>query len=185
MYCTKCGKEIESGIICRECLEAEREQAVNEEPAAEQIEKEPETVETVELDETLWQPAYEALVVDAPIETVNENSMLGFGRALASTITGFVASMFGLVAYIFAIYGDSITESDPETALALLFAAVILTVVFTLPLGIISLVMGVKSIALFKRTIGKKPVATLILGIIGTYQAVSALLTFLSSLTYL
>ena len=185
MYCTKCGKEIESGIICRECLDAERDQVIKEEPAAEEIKTEPETVETVELDETLWQPAYEALVVDAPIEPVNENSMLGFGRALASTIMGFIASMFGLVAYIFAIYGDSITESDPETALAVLIAVLILGVVFTLPLGIISLVMGIKSITLFKRTLGKKPVATLILGIIGTYQAASALATFLYSLMYL
>lgn len=202
MYCTKCGKEIESGIICDACIEKEREQ-IAESPATEKIEhtvfesvsdeqaektvfdsvnEEP---AVVALDETLWQPAYEALVVDAPNKSVNDSPMLGFGRALASTIIGVFASIFGLIVYIFAIMGDSIAESDPDEALALLFAAVILIVVFTLPLAIISLVMGSKSITLFKKTVGKKPIATLILGIVGVYHAAGAFLMLLESLFYL
>jgi hypothetical protein len=111
--------------------------------------------------------------------------MLGFGKALASTIMSVICYIFGIVAYIFAVVGSTVTETDPEAALVMLVAAFVLHLVFALPLAIIALVMGIKSIKLFKRTVGKKPVATLILGIVGTYHAASTLLMFLSSLAFL
>ena len=167
MYCTKCGKEIESGIICDECLAKEREAEF----------------EQVKLDETLWEPAYGVVAIDATVE--NEDRMLGFGRALASAITGFIGYIAAIVCYMFAIAGDSLTAEDPDMALGLLIGALVCNLIFSLPLGIISLVMGTKSIKLFKRTVGKKPVATLILGIAGVYQGATALLMLLASLGYI
>ena len=176
MFCNKCGKEIENGVVCDECLERERAEELRaNDPSASR--------EFPTLDETLWQGA---IYTDTPAPSdENTDRMLGFGKALASTIMSVIGYIFGIVAYIFAVGGSTVTETDPEVALVMLVAAFVLHLVFALPLAIIALVMGIKSIKLFKRTVGKKPVATLILGIIGTYHAASTLLMFLSSLAFL
>ena len=175
MFCNKCGKEIEDGLVCDECLERERaEELKASEPAVEQ--------EFPALDETLWK---EAVYTESVPSDENTNGMLGFGKALASTIMAVIGYIFAIVAYIFAVGGGTITETDPEVALAMLIAAFVLHLVFAIPLAIIALVMGVKSIKLFMNTKGKKPIVTLILGIVGTYHAASALLMFLTSLAFL
>ncbi len=150
MYCTKCGKEIESGIICDECLAKDQARV-----------------------ETAPQRTYVIINNNEPKE--NEDRMLGFGKALSSTILSFVGLIFACVAYFFALMGASTGEDTGVGAIAL--------VIFSLPFLIISLVQGIKSIGLFKRTVGKKPIATLILGINGTYTAAMGLLfAFLSLL---
>ena len=142
MYCTKCGKQIESGIICDECL------------AKDQV-----------IVESAPQKTYVVINNNEPRE--NEDRMLGFGKALSSTILSFVGAIFAIGAYVFAMMGDMVGEDDG--------AGVIALVVCSLPFLIISLVQGLKSIGLFKRTVGKKPIATLILGINGTYTAAMGL----------
>ena len=149
MYCTKCGKEIEGGIICDECLAKDQARV-----------------------EFAPQQTYVVINNNEPKE--NEDRMLGFGKALSSTILSFVGVIFAAVAYFFAVMGMSVGEDNG--------AGVIAVVVCSLPFLIISLVQGIKSIALFKRTVGKKPIATLILGINGTYTAALGLLFALFSL---
>ena len=101
--------------------------------------------------------------------------MLGFGKALSSTILSFVGVIFAVVAYFFALIGATALDDS-------IGAGVIAVVVCSLPFLIISFVQGLKSIGLFKRTVGKKPIATLILGINGTYTAAMGLLFALLSL---
>ena len=149
MYCSKCGKQIESGIICDECLAKDQARV-----------------------EFTPQQTYVVINNNEPKE--NEDRMLGFGKALSSTILSFVGIIFACVAYFFALMGDSVGEDNAAVVIAL--------VIVSLPFLIISFVQGLKSIGLFKRTVGKKPIATLILGINGTYTAAMGLLFALLSL---
>ena len=150
MYCSKCGKQIESGIICDECL------------AKDQVRV-----------ESAPQKTYVVINNNEPRE--NEDRMLGFGKALSSTILSFVGVIFAVVAYVFAMMGATVLDNS-------FGAGAIALAVCSLPFLIISLVQGLKSIGLFKRTVGKKPIATLILGINGTYTAAMGLLFALLSL---
>ena len=174
MYCTRCGKEIESGIICDECIDRELEERIAQK-RSEQTTYDPASEPEADVEKEPERPAY-AVIVKAPSRPENENPMLGFGRALASTIIGVIASIFGFVTNIYAMAGENLAESDPDSALAVLIAVAILSIVFTIPLVIISLVMGARSIGVFTKAVGRKPIATLILGIVGVYHALGAVI---------
>jgi hypothetical protein len=96
--------------------------------------------------------------------------MRGFGKALTSTILGFIG-------YFFSVFTMAmLATEDPDVAIA---GGVFF--VMSLPLTIIPLIFGLKSIGLFKSTPAgmPKPIATLILGIVGLFFAALSLL-FLS-----
>ena len=78
MYCSKCGKEIDSGIICRECAfeEMNKQYTPEVKPASPQY--------------TQWMPE-------------PNNIMYGFGKALTGTILGFVAYIWTCMAMMYAI----------------------------------------------------------------------------------
>ena len=101
----------------------------------------------------------------APLETDAmpdpQNRMYGFGKALVSTILSSVGFIFAYMALAFCFI-------EPETGLAMSF--------ITLPLIIIPIIFGIKSINLFKarKASCAKPIATLILGIVGLSTAAIA-----------
>lgn len=102
----------------------------------------------------------------------------GFGKALAATIVGVVGMFAAMIAFelsVFALAGET-------SGLA------ILATVVSLGMGVLALVFGVQSIRRFKafRTAGlKRPVATLVLGIIGVATAAYALLFVYFSYSFL
>lgn len=173
MYCTKCGKQIDyDSPICKECVD---EMAVAATPA-ETVEPE---VEQSVTEQTELQPGESAEV--APANLVVESTpspvaqptaggsnlrMRGFGKALASTIMGFIG-------YFFSVFSMAmLVTEDPDVAIA---GGVFF--VMSLPLAIIPLVFGLKSIGLFKSTPSgtPKPIAALILGIVGVFFAALSL----------
>ena len=176
MFCNKCGKQIEKGTLCNECLVAE---LVSEEPAK---------VEAVVQESEKVVPAQESVATDAGIDAAgnftffNEQSsasvntpehadtsiksswiMYGFGRALASTI-------MSVIGYFFVYIGLYACIEVPEAGLV--FS------IFALPLIIVPLILGILSIKAFKsrRYAYAKPIPTLVLGIVGT--SISGLMAF-------
>jgi hypothetical protein len=185
MYCTKCGKQIDyDSPICKECVD---EMAVAAAPA-ETVEPEVEqnVIEQSEIEQpvqTELQPGESVEVAPAtytaqptPPPAVYPSAgganlrMRGFGKALTSTILGFIG-------YFFSVFTMAmLATEDPDVAIA---GGVFF--VMSLPLTIIPLIFGLKSIGLFKSTPAgmPKPIATLILGIVGLFFAALSLL-FLS-----
>lgn len=178
MYCTKCGKQIDyDSPICKECVD---EMAVAAAPA-ETVEPEAEqsVIEQSVTEQTELQPGESAEV--APVSFVVEPTpspvaqptaggsnlrMRGFGKALTSTILGFIG-------YFFSVFSMAmLVTEDPDVAIA---GGVFF--VMSLPLAIIPLVFGLKSIGLFKSTPSgtPKPIAALILGIVGVFFAALSL----------
>lgn len=168
MYCKKCGKFIDGEEdICNECLSKELTCGDNH----------------------------------CEAEADCSTRMLGFGGALASAITGVIGILFASCSYIFTllkaivtnpeIANGTIASMDPETVnylmeikdaiLSLTPAAVVLAV-FAAIACVPALVFGIKSIAAFRKVNnGKKPVATLVLGIVGIVTAASALIMLFSA----
>ena len=100
-----------------------------------------------------------------------ENRMFGFGKALCSAILGDTSIFFAYLAMILATNTFGIVVGVVFALLAL-------------PLAIISLVMGLRSIQCYnKRSASNcaKPIPTLILGIAGVVMGVLGLLLVLIS----
>lgn len=171
MYCTKCGKQIGyDSPICKECVdemaaatapaaavEPTIEQPVIQQP--EQTELQPgESAEVIPSADDAIAPV--AMQATSPVSGDNPR-MRGFGKALTSTILGFIG-------YFFAVMTMAMTAEDTDMAIA-----GVVFFILSLPLAIIPFVFGLKSIALFRSTPADtpKPIAALILGIIGLFFA--------------
>jgi hypothetical protein len=164
MFCTKCGKQIEQGTVCSECAAKSAANSYN--PGAQtgyaqqgygQTYGQQTNGQAYTAGANFYQP-YTA-PAQSPASDKN-NKMLGFGKALTSTIL----STFGL---LFAYVADILF-------LALDVEAAMILSIFTMPLAIIPLIFGISSIKVFTscKNSRSKPIATLILGINGL--AVSA-----------
>ncbi|MBO5789944.1 MAG: hypothetical protein J6R40_02190 [Clostridia bacterium] len=168
MYCNKCGKQIESGTLCQECYLAEQQaqaQAYAEQQAKiayEQAQKE--YTYTMQNGDVVYENNFENPMPDP------QNRMFGFGKALTSTILGWVGFIFAYIGLIGGII-------DPDVG--------ILFFMMSLPLVIIPLVFGIASIKVFmkRKATCVKPIATLILGIDGL--AASLFSAFFSFVTLL
>ncbi len=175
-FCNKCGKQIESGIICPECAIAEYEKAqlnkISNVPMPEAPVCEPQA--PVCEPQT---PVYEPVVthvpqpeIPAPVQHSDlrdpNNKKFGFTRALLSTI-------FGGVAFIISFISPFIEDA--------------IGFILILPLLVISIIFGIKSIVVFKKrkNLPAKPIATLILGIVGLAISGTLILEFLSEFLYL
>lgn len=205
MYCTRCGKKIDyDAFVCNECR-AQEEALLNgtpaEEPKAEAAEpiaaEEPVATATATA-EPVVEPASEPVKDEStysapqnqqyyysnpnnaytpytpyqPQPTVQPEipagnpRMFGFGKALASTILSFVAYIFSAITM-----GVATVEFSGATVVLLMM---------TLGMAIPALVMGVQSIKTFTRAGSlnlPRPIATLVLGIVGT--AITALDLFI------
>ena len=183
MYCTKCGKQIDyDSPICKECVDemaaaaapTEAVEPTIELPVIEQSEVEQpeqtelqpgESVEVAPITYTV-EPAAQPAAQPAANATLR---MRGFGKALTSTILGFVGYIFA--AFTMGMLGAALEDSDMAIAGVVFF-------VMSLPLTIIPFVFALKSIGLFKSTPSwmPKPIATLILGIVGLFFAALSML---------
>ena len=199
MFCTKCGKlTFGESTLCNDCL-AKKSAEVSESPASAPraevktapAEPKPEqtptqanpyarTENTVPYGNnpnpyagapyggnTYSEPFYSSENL-APLG--NTDKKLGFGKALTATILGYIAYIFGSawfgVGCIFPAVG------------------IIGTFVSSVPMLIVALILGIKSIKLFKSTVGQKPVITLVFGIIGVvFAALTVLMVFITLLT--
>lgn len=135
MYCSKCGKQIDyHAMVCNECKAAEAG----------------------------YTGGYYTAPTDTPVTPVapvQSTRMVGFGKALAGAILGFIGMYFAVFAITFAVLSP--------------VAGVVLNII-ALALGILSLVFGVQSIKTFKvlkNGPGGSPIATLVLGIVSTVFA--------------
>ncbi len=181
MYCNKCGKQIDSGVMCTDCLISELATSMAKEAP---VKNEPE--------KATEQPTYQAPTYQAPVyqavmdedlsqQTITEeppvtttmpepnNRMFGFGKALASTIVGFIGYICGFVWLMM-----SVAEGMGEASLIL---AIMLA-----PMVAISIIFGIKSIKTFiaRKATCAKPIPTLILGIVGAvFGAIAALFDLL------
>ena len=204
MYCSKCGKEIDNGVICYECyqkeqmaiMEREKERLEKERLEKERIERERlererlerERIEKERLEKE--QLRYASIIPDnnytyapktdvesAPAPRKN-NIMLGFGPALTSTILGFVGFIIAYASYYASLVEINSYYGDPETVVII---SIILNM-SALPFAIISLCLGIKSIKTFKSADGLKPIPSLILGINAITFCVSIFLFMFASL---
>ena len=104
-----------------------------------------------------------------PQPTTGNPRMNGFGKALASTILGFFAYFFSAITLGFAEVGE--------------IATTIVLLMMTLGMAIPSLVMGIKSIKTFTNAPKQglpRPIATLVLGIVGlSFAAIALFISFI------
>lgn len=157
MFCTRCGKEIDyDASICREC-EAEliKEAGMTSATAQQEIAAQP-----VELEQ--------------PKGSRKE----GFGGALAATILGWLGYFVSCInlGVTLGALGELSVAYDPE--IAAVFAGIIWVInVVCLGLSVPGLILGIKSMKCFFRAKNEgrvKPIATLILGIVGVAGAALA-----------
>ncbi len=163
MYCKKCGKFIETeSDYCNDC-------APKEAP-----------VETVVVEESAVETVAEPVCVPAePVQPKKEGKVMdGFGPALASTILGNIAYVCAYVAYLLYSMDGVMSVNTYGPTIAMIVFGVIFTIV-AIALVIPALVMGIKSINLFRYAVANKrvkPIPALILGIDATVVSVSAII---------
>ena len=193
MYCTRCGKKIDyDSFVCNECRAAEDalvgETKLDDSKPATEVNVEPESTVT-ETETPREQPApnqqyyystqntgyaqYQNPYTEqpAPVQTGNPR-MIGFGKALTSTILSFFGYIFSYVALLLAVDGE------PAGGLVMLLIA--------LGMSIPALILGIQSIKTSARVASQglpRPIATLVLGIVGL--AFSALALFFSFITFI
>lgn len=164
MYCRNCGKETENADgICDECRAREANS----------------------------RPSY----YDPPREDALYDKKYGFGGALAATIVGCVSAVLTYIGLILiatvvvalgADYGYGELYIDPSIVEGWDIGGLVLTIIGGIA-SIVSLVLGIMSIKKFKEAQrhGVKPVATLVLGIVGTVaSATGILVTFCGIICY-
>lgn len=132
MYCTKCGKELDhDGTLCDDCRNEEL--------------------------------IYGDNAVDSYVEEVfaqNGSRMSGFGKALTSTILGFIGIILSMVALAMAEEYDAIVS--------------IIVMFFIIAPFIIGLVFGIKSVKRFVAACKEdqvKPIPAFVLGLVGLVEA--------------
>ena len=160
MYCRKCGKQIDyDAPICKECEETE---IYFGNP------------------ETDTQPIAETKFEEKPAPQGSRKE--GFGGALTATILGSISFIISIIAMSLASVAIELSLYYDVTGL------VIFTIVFTvisLGCAIPSMILGIKGIRCFikAKNQGKiKPVATLVLGIVGLVSSAMTILYALLTL---
>ena len=158
MNCIRCGKKIENGSVCAECLaqEAMRQEAQTPQNNTGGF--------TVTQNFVASREAYGAEAVPT------QSRMAGFGLALTGVILGFFGFIFSYIAFIFAMIEE------------LAVVAVVLTVI-SLPFCILPIIFGFKSIGLFRATKAPnpKPIPGFVCGIVGLSEGAFSLLFVLLS----
>ena len=174
MYCNKCGKEIEKGTLCNECLVAELvgTETTKTEPQTPAV-QEPVvyTRQTIASESNVdasgnFSFFNEATNAPTPEQTSfmpePNNRMYGFGKALASAI---ISELSFVVPYI----GVIVAAFQPAVGIMLWL--------LSLPMVIISFIFGIQSIKVFmaRRSSCVKPIPTLVVGIVGLATAAFAM----------
>jgi len=176
MYCTRCGKEI--NYDSRFCVDCAKQLAYEATLAASRIEAEEKknadsAAPVAPNSEVALAPAQASAVVEAPavVAAPAANAPAepnnGLGKAIAALIMSNVGFFVGYFSIFFAIFA-------PGLGILMLLGGVALAVV--------SLIFGIKCIktfTTFSRAGLKKPVATLVMGIISLATAAVSLLIFM------
>lgn len=176
MFCSKCGKRIDyEAIVCNEC--------VNEQSFFVEENKEVLKVQTPE-------------TVDMREKTVEEkpkgSRRVGLGGAIAGVVMGYIALIFsalgmcyGIIGAIMAIAVPSMEPVDPEVSTVgwVFFIFGVAFMLVGIILAIVSLMKSAKSIKVFKKS-SPKPIATLILGIVGLDYSIGSLLANYIAIIY-
>lgn len=195
MFCSKCGKKLNyAAIICNECLQGkaptqevgdnfytdlnflEKDGGIVAEPTAEQS-----TDALVSFDrESHENPKSEERDASKP----RGSRAVGLGSAIASAALAYPGLLYGIYGLLFSwimfimYYGaDSAfeyVEYIPFGVCGVIFA------IAGLILTVVGLVKGIKSIKVFKRS-SPKPIATLILGLLGLDFSITFLVAFVFS----
>lgn len=202
MFCSKCGKKLNyAAIICNECLQG-KAPCIDENTGAQEVgdnfytdlnffEKDGEIVA-----ESMAERSTDALVSfdreshenskseerDAP--KPRGSRAVGLGSAIASAALAYPGLLYGIYGLLFSwimfimYYGaDSAfeyVEYIPFGVCGVIFA------IAGLILAVVGLVKGIKSIKVFKRS-SPKPIATLILGLLGLDFSITFLVAFVFS----
>jgi hypothetical protein len=172
MFCRKCGKQIDyEAEFCKECQEMDAFFGENK--------------------PTVEEPS---LIVEQEKPVLEGNRKEGFGKALTSTILGVLAYFLvsvalGLLMGLKDIKPEAFNYDYVayEAACDLIQGIAIVITIIAIGLAIPSLILGIKSIKCFikqKREGKVKPIATLILGIVGLAASGYALLFALINLLY-
>ena len=174
-YCRRCGKQIETNAeYCEEC----RNQSIYGNGGTTQQQS-----RDYRPEQSYQQQSYQQQPCGRQDSRPEENNgrMDGFGKALASTILGAVATVLVFICYY--IIGVSFAGSLGVFGSVALLFAILGFVPACIATSIISIVCGIKSIKTFansKNNGRAKPIATLILGINGLADgALSAFLMLL------
>ena len=197
MFCSKCGKKLNyAAIICNECLQG-KAPCIDENSGAQEVGDNFYTdLNFLEKDggivaESMAERSEDALVIATPES--EENAMLeendapkskgsrtvGLGNAIASATLGYVGCIFGIYGILFSwlmfiMYYGSDSAEDYAEYLPIGYWGIILVVVSFI-LTVVALVKAIKSIRVFKKS-SPKPIATLILGLIGLDCSVAYLI---------
>ena len=162
MYCNKCGKQIDSGLMCTDCLISELATSMAKETSVkEQTQKNEEQPTAAPVYQPVDNGFAQQTIVEEPVltDTMPQpgNRMFGFGKALASAIVGSIGLIWG---YLWLIMSSVTGMGEKSLVLA----------IFLAPMVAISIAFGIKSIKTFKarRATCAKPIPTLVLGIVGT-----------------
>lgn len=195
MYCYQCGKQIADSpdYLCDDCRAAKERESVfaefndGENVGADYINREPQSTQNENLPTGEMQ-AYGynhngyykrdfSTPQSDPKPSLNPADT-GFGKALAATIIGVVGFVAAFISFEFSV----LSLAGEMVGIA------ILATVCALGLGVLALVLGVQSIRRFKELKAAglgKPVATLVLGIVGVAVAAYALLFVYFSYSFL
>lgn len=182
MYCAICKKWMDGdALVCPECEALLRQRQT---PPAPQ----PPQPTPVELQPPMpyWPapspmsaPAHVPTPVPAPVRSHHPdplNRMFGFGKALTSTILGFVGLIIAYVGIMLLAEETAYYYSSYDTTSG------IVALLMGLPCPIISLIFGIQSISCFKKRKDScaKNIPTLVLGIVGVVlSGLAALYLFL------
>lgn len=171
MFCNRCGKQIDyDATVCNECLQEERRRM--------------EEAQRVNAEHNANPTPY-------PAKEKEGSVMTGFGKALASTIMGFVGEVFVIIALYCGLILLGVS-TDPSLVSTFEFeyflGVAIMTVLISVGLAIASLILGVKSLklALAEKKEGRKfPIPTMVLGICGMCFAVAIFMIALMTILFL
>ncbi len=165
MYCKKCGKFIYSDDdYCSDC--APKEAPVNT-PAVDVSAPEP-----VVVAEPVAQPDYTPA---EPTKPKREGRVMdGFGPAITGVILSIISFSLAYVAFLFLTMNGIMGMFDEDISGMALEIICIIYIIIALGMAIPSLIMGIKSIRLFRSAIANKrvkPIPAFILGIYGTIMS--------------
>lgn len=172
MFCTRCGKKLDyNSIICNECLQAEGG-FFNEPPKA-SADRPLENEDTLIIQAQNQNYSSDTVTVEST-PAQRGSRMKGFLGALLSFIFSIVSTLISIMVLYFSALnmGISMAFGDYSSAIIGLITMIFITVAIVL--CIFSIILGIKSTITFKRS-SPKPIATLILGILGLEGSIVAI----------
>ncbi len=165
-YCRFCGNELaDDSVFCSACGTK----------VAQEVKKEESEAPTEQ-----FQGQYSYGYSSAPVEQ-KPSGVYGLGKAIAGAVCAFISFIFAMATEVMWFATDDYGYNDLNFDQSIAGATVALSVI-AMAIGVVGIVLGAKSINNFKyakNTWGTKPIATLVLGIVGlAYSIISVFVAF-------